>query len=76
MSLAGDFVTARNSPNCTYENIIKWIQGHGGSCSREVTPETTHLIVTIEEYKKKTAQGMHQFIALTPSTTAANSHHS
>ncbi|PQE33960.1 brct domain-containing protein [Rutstroemia sp. NJR-2017a WRK4] len=56
MSLAGDFVTARNSPNCAYENIIKWIQGHGGFCSREVTPETTHLIVTIEEYKKKTAQ--------------------
>ncbi|KAM3075571.1 hypothetical protein ACMFMG_007710 [Clarireedia jacksonii] len=56
ISLAGDFVTARNSSSSTYENIIKWIQGHGGTYSREVTPETTHLIVTIEEYKKKTAQ--------------------
>lgn len=62
MSLAGDFIAEHPDPNAEhqwcYEKISKWIQVHGGEYSREVDENTTHLIVTIKEYKKKTSLGM------------------
>ncbi|ESZ91905.1 hypothetical protein SBOR_7699 [Sclerotinia borealis F-4128] len=60
MSLAGDFIAEHPGPNAeqqwSYEKIFKWIQVHGGEYAREVDEDTTHLIVTIKEYKKKTVQ--------------------
>ena len=62
ISLAGDFIAEHPGPNSeqqwSYEKIAKWIQVHGGQYAREVDDYTTHLIVTIKEYKKKTVQGM------------------
>lgn len=51
MVLAGEF------PDESHEKISGWITAHGGQRDREVTDDTTHLICTIEEYKKKTAAG-------------------
>jgi len=34
-----------------------WIKTHGGRVEREVGEETTHLICSIEDYKKRTSQG-------------------
>ncbi|KAG4035166.1 hypothetical protein MFRU_002g05100 [Monilinia fructicola] len=60
MSLAGDFIAEHPGPNAehqwNYEKISRWIQVHGGEYAREVDENTTHLIVTIKEYKKKTVQ--------------------
>ncbi|QSZ37615.1 hypothetical protein DSL72_008714 [Monilinia vaccinii-corymbosi] len=60
MSLAGDFIAEHPGPNAehhwNYEKISKWIQLHGGEYARGVDEHTTHLIVTIKEYKKKTPQ--------------------
>ncbi|TGO84184.1 hypothetical protein BPOR_0538g00050 [Botrytis porri] len=60
MSLAGDFIAEHPGPNAesqwNYEKISKWITIHGGEYVREVDEYTTHLIVTIKEYKKKGAQ--------------------
>lgn len=62
MSLAGDFIAEHPGPNAesqwNYEKISKWITVHGGEYVRDVDEYTTHLIVTIKEYKKKGAQGM------------------
>lgn len=62
MSLAGDFIAEHPGPNAEnqwcYEKISKWIQAHGGEYAREVDEYTTHLIVTIKEYQKKSVQGM------------------
>ncbi|KAM0139622.1 hypothetical protein ACHAO1_002996 [Botrytis cinerea] len=60
MSLAGDFIAEHPGPNAesqwNYEKISKWITVHGGEYVRDVDEYTTHLIVTIKEYKKKGAQ--------------------
>ncbi|KAF7888068.1 uncharacterized protein EAF02_002609 [Botrytis sinoallii] len=60
MSLAGDFIAEHPGPNAesqwNYEKIGKWITVHGGEYAREVDEYTTHLIVTIKEYKKKGTQ--------------------
>ncbi|TEY39999.1 hypothetical protein BOTCAL_0443g00060 [Botryotinia calthae] len=60
MSLAGDFIAEHPGPNAefqwNYEKISKWITVHGGEYARDVDEYTTHLIVTIKEYKKKGAQ--------------------
>ncbi|RAL61822.1 hypothetical protein DID88_002885 [Monilinia fructigena] len=60
MSLAGDFVAEHSGPDAghqwSYEKISRWIQAHGGEYAREVDENTTHLIVTIKEYRKKTVQ--------------------
>jgi len=37
--------------------MVGWIKHHGAQYENEVTDQTTHLICTIAEYKKKTAQG-------------------
>lgn len=37
--------------------IADYVTAHGGTYERQVTPDTTHLICTIEEYKKKNTQG-------------------
>ncbi|CAD6442125.1 a641e0ef-6667-49e0-85f3-6d6de953918b [Sclerotinia trifoliorum] len=60
MSLAGDFIAEHPGPNAeqqwNYEKISKWIRVHGGEYATEVDGYTTHLIVTIKEYKKKSVQ--------------------
>jgi len=50
--------TSKSDPQqITYEAISKWIAAHGGTYEQEVGPDTTHLICSIEEYKKRTSQG-------------------
>ncbi|APA09529.1 predicted protein [Sclerotinia sclerotiorum 1980 UF-70] len=60
MSLAGDFIAERPGPNAeqqwSYEKISKWIRVHGGEYATEMDEDTTHLIVTVKEYKKKSVQ--------------------
>lgn len=36
---------------------MKWWTLHGGEFEREVTAETTHLICSIEEFKRRGPQG-------------------
>jgi hypothetical protein len=59
MSIAGSVMTtSKNDPQpITYESISRWITAHGGTYEKKVGPETTHLICSIEEYKKRTEQG-------------------
>ncbi|KAE9366098.1 hypothetical protein N431DRAFT_419130 [Stipitochalara longipes BDJ] len=58
ISIAGTIMTTSKSDpqQITYEAISKWITAHGGTYEREVGPDTTHLICSIEEYKKRTQQ--------------------
>lgn len=53
MSFSGDF----SSIGWDHEKMAKWIKVHGGEYAREVNEDTTHLICTIDDYKKKTPQG-------------------
>lgn len=53
MSLSGDF-----GKGWEREKMASWIKAHGGRVEREVSGETTHLICSIEDYKKRTSQGM------------------
>ena len=54
--------TSKTDPQpITYESINKWITVHGGVYEREVGPDTTHLICSIAEYKKRTQQGNTHF---------------
>ena len=41
-----------------HDKISMWIIKHGGLWEREVSDDTTHLICTIEDYKRKTQQGL------------------
>lgn len=44
-----------------HEDMARWIKTHGGEYEAEVSEDTTHLICTIEDYKKKTQQGLFFF---------------
>jgi len=59
VSIAGTIMTtSKNDPQpITYDSISRWITAHGGTYEREVGPDTTHLICSIEDYKKRTQQG-------------------
>lgn len=39
------------------EDIAKWVVSHGGRYEKQVTEDTTHLICSIEDFKKKHPQG-------------------
>jgi hypothetical protein len=41
----------------SYDSIAQWITLHGGTYQREVSNDTTHLICSIEEYKRAGIQG-------------------
>jgi NAD-dependent DNA ligase len=56
MSCTGNF-----GGNWEHEKIRGWIKAHGGDWESDVSDDTTHLICTIEDYKKKTQQGMFGF---------------
>jgi hypothetical protein len=53
MSISGDF-----GEGWSHEDMSRWIKLHGGQYEKEVTEETTHLICTIDDYTKKSSQGM------------------
>lgn len=55
MSFSGTFINL-DKP-VPHEQVVKWITAHGAEYEREVTSNTTHLICSIEDYEKKTAQG-------------------
>jgi hypothetical protein len=42
----------------SHEQIKVWIIAHGGEFVTEVSESTTHLICSIEDFKKRTEQGM------------------
>jgi len=52
ISLSGDL-----GPRWEHDAVARWIREHGGIYTKEVTPETTHLITSIEDFKKKSSQG-------------------
>ncbi|KAL5317700.1 hypothetical protein ACEPPN_014798 [Leptodophora sp. 'Broadleaf-Isolate-01'] len=54
MASVGRFMHTRGE--ASIEEISRWIRYHGGTYENEVTDETTHLICSIEEYKKGGAQ--------------------
>jgi hypothetical protein len=47
--------------------IADYVQNHGGVYEKEISSRTTHLICTIEDYKKKHPQGMSSIHPLHPS---------
>lgn len=51
-SFAGNF-----GDNWSYEKMSGWVRAHGGEHESVVSEDTTHLVCTIEEYKKRTKQG-------------------
>lgn len=48
IALTGDF-----GKTSTHEAIKRWIQHHGGKFATEINQETTHLICTVEHWKRK-----------------------
>ncbi|KAH7336446.1 hypothetical protein BKA65DRAFT_402145 [Rhexocercosporidium sp. MPI-PUGE-AT-0058] len=54
MSSVGQLMHTRGG--VSLEEISRWIRYHGGTYEKEVTDDTTHLICSIEEYKKGGAQ--------------------
>lgn len=50
-SFSGDFGSA-----WAYDKVARWITLHGGTYTVDVTSETTHLICTLESFKKKPAR--------------------
>jgi len=52
-SLTGDF-----GEGWTHEKVAVWVTAHGGRYEREVTEDTTHLIASLENFKKRCKQGM------------------
>ncbi|PVH88646.1 hypothetical protein DL98DRAFT_477182 [Cadophora sp. DSE1049] len=54
MSAAGTFKGVRE--DISHEQLAKWIKAHGGAFESKVTGDTTHLICSIEEFKKKSEQ--------------------
>ncbi|KAH8670289.1 hypothetical protein BGZ60DRAFT_375477, partial [Tricladium varicosporioides] len=54
ISFSGTFYS--NEKIIPHEKIAGWITHHGGKWVREVAEGTTHLICSIEDYKRKTAQ--------------------
>jgi hypothetical protein len=63
MSFSGTFINL-DKP-VPHEQVVKWITAHAAEYKREVTSDTTHLICSIEDYKKKTAQGKCLYSACT-----------
>ena len=41
-----------------HEKMVQWVKHHAGVWESEVSDDTTHLICTIEDFKKKTQQGL------------------
>jgi hypothetical protein len=41
-----------------HDKMAMWVRKHGGVWQSEVSDGTSHLICTVEDYKKKTQQGM------------------
>ncbi|KAH6673136.1 hypothetical protein B0J14DRAFT_667985, partial [Halenospora varia] len=54
MSFSGTFYS--NDKILPHEKIAGWITHHGGKWMREVGEGTTHLICSVEDYKRKTSQ--------------------
>jgi hypothetical protein len=52
-SFSGDF-----GDGWEHEKMAKWVRHHAGVWQSEVSDDTTHLICTIGDYKKKTQQGL------------------
>lgn len=55
MSATGKFINSDKL--VTHEQVAKYITAHGGDFESVVTNCTTHLICSIEDFKKKTTQG-------------------
>jgi NAD-dependent DNA ligase len=55
MSLSGTFISCGKP--APHEKIAAWITAHGGTFATEVTDSTTHLVSSIEDFKKGTEQG-------------------
>lgn len=56
MSLSGSFISCGKA--ASHEQIKAWITAHGGDFVTEVSKSTTHLICSIEDFKKRSDQGM------------------
>jgi hypothetical protein len=56
----------------THTSIERWIICHSGRVMKEVTEETTHLICSIGDYKKKVPQG--NLSSLYPITASLYNH--
>jgi hypothetical protein len=66
MSSAGTFISGGKT--VSHEDFSRWIVEHGGNYEREVSCDTTHLICSIEEYKKNSAQGEYICLLLSVSS--------
>jgi len=53
ISFSGDF----GGDSWSHESMGRWFTLHGGVWEREVCEDTTHLICSIDDYKKKAPQG-------------------
>lgn len=65
LSIAGN-ITNTSGTHIAHEDIARWFTVHGGLYESEVTQDTTHLICSIEEYKKRGPQGKFKSSLETP----------
>lgn len=52
ISVSGDF-----GPNMSHTDMARWITGHGGVYTKDVTNDTTILISTMGDFRRKSDQG-------------------
>ena len=63
IALSGDF----GGPSRSHENCKKWVEKHGGRITSRIDADTTHLVCTIDHYKRQVAIG--EFLRLTLGVT-------
>ena len=56
ISASGTFINCDKT--VTHEQLARYVTSHGAEYESAVTNDTTHLICSIDDYKKKTAQGI------------------
>jgi len=59
ISASGTFINCEKV--VTHEQLARYVTSHGAEYESAVTNDTTHLICSIDDYKKKTAQGRSLF---------------
>lgn len=58
IAFSGDFGDGGGHSNKTHAHLSGWVTLHGGQVVPDVTPQTTHLICSMEDYEKKSNRSM------------------
>ena len=64
ISASGTFINCDKA--VTHEQLARYVRSHGAEYESAVSNDTTHLICSIDDYKKKTTQGKFCLFFLRP----------